>query len=649
MATKIMAAKRDDSYILETITMRNLITLAKNLLLAAMLLLPGVIVRAQYTVTWVGNTFGDNAHHVGNCARSMWVSPGGVVYTASMWDENGRNIGIYQNGATIGGMGGTNQSRGSAIGGDSTWIFTAQQGTNGGKIGRYVRATRTRDVLFAASSGTGDVIKGIAVRNGQVYVSDNAGSRIEVFTTSGVLLRQWSVVKPGAIALDNAGTVWVAQMETGRINRYDSNGTAGMDLQMDASSRPSALFADNVRGQLLVGDQGPDMNIKVYGNLSGRPALLNTFGVQGGYLNEKTGIRGQTGDKRFTRVAGIGRDKTGKLYVLNNPWGGAWDLGRNGATDIHCYDAAGTLLWTLQALNFEGNAAADAGTDGVDLYSGNIIYSYTGADGGAYKANTVDPFRYPRDARIQMSDHGRGEFFGHLASVGGHRILVVNGQNADVFYTYYFHPATDGYIAIPGDTISKVRNGFCLDVKGDIWISRDKTNVIQHYPLTGFAASGKPIWGAVISAPTPTSIGRLNRIEYLPAGDIMILAGGNADWTLIGNRIEVYNGWVAGNRTPNMVITLSRSQAKAMTAAGNYLFVGYYAIPNVDVFDLTTGSLVLSMTTNNSVYVGNDVDSGHGLKAYHKSTGEYLIMKDDYNAAKVVIYRWNPADTQSKK
>jgi hypothetical protein len=37
------------------------------------------------------------------------------------------------------------------------------------------------------------------------------------------------------------------------------------------------------------------------------------------------------------------------------------------------------------------------------------------------------------------------------------------------------------------------------------------------------------------------------------------------------------------------------------------------------------------------------VDSEYGLKAYHKPTGEYLITKDDYNAAKVVIYRWNPA------
>lgn len=619
----------------------------KQILQLAVLLLLHAVCRAQYITTWVGNTYPDVNNHVGNCARSMWVSPGGIVYTASLWDEKSRNIGIYQNGAVLGSMGGTKESQGSAIGGDSSYVYTAQQAPNAGKIGRYNRSTKLRDLLFQASSGTGDAITGIVVFKGAVYVSDFAGNRVAVFTSGGTLLRQWAITAPGAIALDSTGYVWVAQMKAATLNRFDTLGNAGTVIQMDTASRPSALYYDNAHAQLLVGDQGPDMNIKIYGNLSGTPTLAGTFGVQGGYLNSSGGaMRGQTGDKRFTRIVGIGKDGKGKLYVLNNPWGGTWDLGRNGATDIHCYDTAGTLLWTLQALNFEGCAAADAGTDGVDLYSGNIIYSYTGTDGGAYKANTVDPFRYPWDARIQMSDHGRGEHFGHLSYVNGHRILVANNQNADVFYTYYFNPATDGYIAIPGDTISKVRNGFNLDSLGDIWISQDKTLAIQHYPLTGFAASGKPIWGPVVSTPVPASIRPLNQLAYLPSTDRMILAGGSTDWTVIGDTIQVYNGWQAGNRTPNVVITLTRARAKSMSAAGNYLFVGYYAIPNIDVFDLSTGSLVLTMTSSNSnVYVGNDVDSQYGIKAFCKSNGEYIIAKDDYNANKVVLYRWTPSAT----
>src|SRR5216683_1977469 len=126
------------------------------------------------------------------------------------------------------------------------------------------------------------------------------------------------------------------------------------------------------------------MNIKIY-NITSIPTLAGTFGVQGGYLNTTTGIKGQVGAKRFTRVVGIGKDVSGNLYVLNNPWGGTWDLGRDGGTNIHRYDSSGALKWTLQCLNFEGVAAADSGRDGTYLYSGNIIY--TGSGGAGYVAN----------------------------------------------------------------------------------------------------------------------------------------------------------------------------------------------------------------------------------------------------------------------
>src|SRR3979490_1462226 len=54
--------------------------------------------QAQYTTDWVANTFGAYAADVGNAARSMWVAPEGVIYTASMWDENEGGVAIYRNG-----------------------------------------------------------------------------------------------------------------------------------------------------------------------------------------------------------------------------------------------------------------------------------------------------------------------------------------------------------------------------------------------------------------------------------------------------------------------------------------------------------------------------------------------------------------------
>jgi hypothetical protein len=68
-------------------------------------------------------------------------------------------------------------------------------------------------------------------------------------------------------------------------------------------------------------------------------------------------------------------------------------------------------------------------------------------------------------------------------------------------------------------------------------------------------------------------------------------------------------------------------------------------VPDVDVFDLATGSLVTTLANSNpaALDVGNDVDSMYGLRAYQRASGEYLITKDNYNGSSLVVYRWTPA------
>ena len=623
----------------------------KSLAVIAGLMLASAASRAQpgYTTSWVGNTYGDDAHHIGNCARSIWVAPNGVVYTASLWDENAGGIGIYQNGQNLGSIGAHGEVQGCSITGNALWVFTEEQGANGGKVGRYNRSTFAREFMFTVSATNGDSVPGLALSpvDGLLYASDNPGNSVKVFTTGGILQRSWTVTSPGALAVDNSGNVWVAQMTNGTIQKFSVTGTALSAISMGANSHPSALYI-NAQNRLWVGDQGPDMNIKIYTNLTATPGLSGTYGVTGGYLSTAGGaIKGQTGDKRFTRVVGIGGDSSGNVYVLNNPWGGTWDLARNGGTDLHCYSNSGSLLWTLQSLNFEGVAVADSGTDGTRLYSGKFIF--TGSGGSGFVANTIDPFTYPNDQRINVADQGRGSDFAMLAMVGTNRILMACGQNPDIFYSYSFN-ATNGYIATPGVVwgTGHERNGFCLDSAGNVWEGRDKTGAIWFNRLTGFDANGAPVYAAATSTPTPASIGQLNRILYLPASDTMILAGGNTDWTSIGSRVEVYRGWRAGNaNTPNTVITLNTNiNPKSLAAAGNYLFVGYvHTVPNIDAYNLTTGTLDLTMTNANPsvVYVGNDVDSMYGLSAYQKANGQYMVTKDNYNSDAVVIHTFTPA------
>ncbi|MGK8209642.1 SMP-30/gluconolactonase/LRE family protein [Burkholderia cenocepacia] len=615
---------------------------------------------AQYTTDWLANTFGTLAAHVGNGARSMWVAPEGVIYTSSRWDENAGGVAIYQNGQTLGTIGIHDEFQGGAITGNATSIFVAlgyNRTFGSGSVGRYNRGTNTRDLRIPVSTWTGiqyaDVITGLATAGNLLYASDFYGNRVRVYTTDGVWQRDIGVQGPGALALDAAGNLWVARMSAGVVVQYSPTGAQMNTIQMAAGARPASLYFDAAAGQLLVGDEGPDMNIKVYG-LLGLPLQVGTFGVQGGYLDTTSGIKGQVGDKRFTRVVGIGKDSAGNLYVLNNAWGGGWDLGRNGSTDIHAYSPTGTLQWKLQALNFEAAAAPDPATDGAFFYSGNNVY--TGSAGGTFVANTVDPFTYPKDPRLDMNDYQRGQHFGQLVTVGGNRILVASGQNPGNFNFYHFNPAS-GYIAIPDGSIPgkpfntnlQVTAGFAIDGNGDVWAGLDRTNNISHYPMTGFDANGKPSWGAATQIPIPRTVLPLTRIIYQSDSDTMILAqgiSGSWDWTAMNGHIEVYHGWKGGNTSaPNPVINLTSANPKSIAAAGHYLFVGYvHTVPNVDVFDLNTGNLVTTLTNSNTpaMDVGNDVDSMYGIRAYLRSTGEYVITKDNYNGTSLVVYRWHP-------
>lgn len=627
---------------------------------AALVGLAAHAAHAQYTTDWIANTYGTIASHVGNNARSMWVSPEGVIYTASFWDENAGGVAIYQNGKTLGSIGTHAEFQGGAITGNATSIFAAMQYSTpqgSGTVGRYNRATLQRDLTIPVSVwnavSRADVITGLATAGTLLYASDYFGNRVRVFTTEGVWQRDIGIANPGALALDDAGNLWVAQKNAAKIVEFGPTGALMNTIQMASASRPASLYFDASKRQLMIGDQGPDMNVKLYA-IAGMPKQVGTFGVQGGYLDTTTGIRGQVGDRRFTRVVGIGKDAAGTLYVLNNPWGGGWDLGRNGATDIHAYDALGNALWKLQALNFEAIAAPDPTTDGALFYSGMNVYS--GTAGGTFVANTVDPFTYPSDPRLDMNDYQRGQHFGQLVSVGGHKILVASGQNPGNFNFYHFNAAS-GYIAIPDaslpgkgfNTSLQVTAGFSIDNKGDVWAGLNGTNAISHYPLAGIDASGKPSWGAPTSIPTPASVQPTTRILYLSDSDTMILAQGIAgswDWTAMNGRIEVYHGWSAGNVTqPNPVIALTSANPKSIASAGNYLFVGYvHTVPNIDVFDLNTGQLVATLTNSNTgmMDVGNDVDSMYGLRAYLRSTGEYVITKDNYNGSSIVVYRWRP-------
>ncbi len=156
--------------------------------------------------------------------------------------------------------------------------------------------------------------------------------------------------------------------------------------------------------------------------------LVGTFGVQGGYLDTTTGIKGQVGDKRFTRVVGIGRDAAGNLYVLNNPWGGGWDLAAT---------APPTFTRTTSRHTCDGSSSPST-SRGRRPGPG----ARTARTSMAAPTSTPAPRRnlrrehrrsglsYPSDPRLQHERTQRDEHFGQL--VNGRRATgfpVASGQN----------------------------------------------------------------------------------------------------------------------------------------------------------------------------------------------------------------------------
>lgn len=62
----------------------------------------------DYTTSWAGNTFsggnfGPNMimKHVQNDIESIYVTPDGLVYTNTGWDEGGRSLTTFKNGQIV--------------------------------------------------------------------------------------------------------------------------------------------------------------------------------------------------------------------------------------------------------------------------------------------------------------------------------------------------------------------------------------------------------------------------------------------------------------------------------------------------------------------------------------------------------------------
>ena len=418
-----------------------------------------------YKTHWLGNSFGGGPHWVQNFCEGLCVTPDGTVLVASGWDEGGREFGFYKNGAIVGkcehthgwGMGG-----GDAVAATERYIFIAHaQGNEGGGlkgpeypekgknwfgISRYDRTGKPAAfpggkgrfgamlVLHERPEKDDAHVHGLAisVEGKTLWVADSAGNQLRSYET--VTMRTLAVhpcPTPGPLAVDRTGRLWVRSGSA--LLSLETSGKLAKRLTFPTPMKPQGFAFDN-QNRLLLADSGPDQNIKVYE----KDKLIGSIGERGGMWAGTQ--RGKTGPLRFANPRGVGVDARGNLYVgCNTPGGG---------TVLRAFSPSQKPQWELLGLEFVDTADADPQSDGTDVFTTEGRYTLT-EKSWFWRAQTVDPFRYPNDLRLHDGNHL--QCAPQIRVLGGKRFLVVRGMWQGLLCFYRI----EGETAVPCVVLSQ--------------------------------------------------------------------------------------------------------------------------------------------------------------------------------------------------
>jgi hypothetical protein len=667
-----------------------------------------------YKTSWIGNTFGGGKYWVQNHIEAMYVSANGTVYTNSVWDEAGREAGIYKDGKIVSmadDIHGWGRHGGTAVAVDSKYIYLAMSQDSIGKTDKDYPPDKTtwycvrrydlsgKIAPFTGGRGldksmvivsTKDKVTGLATANKELYVSDSAANRIRVYSTETMKeLRSFSLANPGKITVDAKGNLWIIQ--NNKILHYSPTGKK-LSQEITEVVQPTAIAIDR-QGRLLVAENGPLQQILIY-NVTGKPAQVGTFGTKGGIY---AGNPGEVQDLKFYGITGVGTDAAGNIYVNND------GFNRSG-TDLRKFSPSGKKLWQLLGLLFVDNADADPKTDGLDLFTKqeHFVMDYSQPPGKqwTYKNYTVHPFKYPQDPRLHTSPDAT-----IVRRIQGKRFLYITNMYSSFLQIYRFDDNDKSKIAIPsgmfvgtnaegkpsisgnwppnqpekGEWIWRDRNGngkfdqgeydrsedypylggWWVDNKGDVWKTlRTHDNIgIRHYPLQGLDAHGNPIYGygSMKKFKTPSMFTDLRRIEYFPETDTMYLSGFTVehpaigdDTGVVGSEIIRFDNWSQENPTPRWRIVVPHDttgkrevSTAAMSVAGDYVFIVTFKTAEVYAYNAATGAQAHYFKPGPEVAGESGwIDIPHGIRAFRRSNGEYLVFVEEDWKGKVIIYRF---------
>ena len=694
----------------------------------------------QYKVDWVGNSFPatkiisrDLRQHVQQEIEDIFVKPDGTIYSNAVWDERFAQASAYKDGSQIAIMEkmlGYGIKGGYAVTAKGNNLYVATQARNIGRSrsNKYanpvypqknevwygVRVYRAKTAKLASFAGgygenasfivvnsnQGD-IHGLATFQQYLYVSDTFNDRIKVYDLKNLTQQpvfSWSVERPGKLAFDREGQLWVVRYQTNHILRFSPEGKI---LTQQIALPEKAIASDiaiNPQGNLLVTDIGKEQNIKIYEQITTKPKLKRTFGQTGGIFTKP---QGKFAPRKFYNLKGIGTDKKGNIYLAQD----AWSSVGGGGTIIASYQPNGDLRWQICSLEFMSGLDIDPEYEKL-LYSKERLYSFDRFDRPgkttAYLATTLDPLQYPNDPRLH------GHFTGvHLQRIGDKTLLFMKERNGNAIAIFRFEPNQNGNIAIPYGLFSSrgnewipqqssdskaftiwldnnlngqfdadefivppidekkqllKRTKWFVDSDGTIWtIAR---NVIRQCRMSELH-NGYPVWDYSNSRQysIPSIFTRIRHINYDRATDSMYVTGYTSDapytddWKAIGKKIARFDSW---SSSPTLKWTIDapwyyrptkgREKPIAFDTEGDYVFVGLgstgknsdlYQQSTVFVYGKTNGKYIGSMQHKNRVGPIM-LDKSTGLNVRKTKDEEYLVFLEDAAYARSIMFHWQP-------
>ncbi len=250
--------------------------------------LPGVVVHS-----WLANSFATEQGHqsvpVNVCG--ICVTPDGTVFSAGVSEAFG-GVGSYKDGRFVtkydydSGFG----SSASSVAADDDYVYI---GTEAGLF-----RTRRGDCAYNRTPIVKGNLHGLALRDGELYLSDYDAGKIRVLATATMKeVRAIPVLRPGPLTVGADGRVWVIQGKpskepylsfyTGglKIIPFSKDGDAGPEIE--DFENPCALAVD-AKGRLLVGGLNRHSQVWIY-DVSGRPNRVGTFGAEGGIFSGEPG------------------------------------------------------------------------------------------------------------------------------------------------------------------------------------------------------------------------------------------------------------------------------------------------------------------------------------------------------------------------